>query len=984
MSKHQVKLDKNNVKRTRKPLNDNWYFSLADREDNKAVNYDHSEWDKLNLPHDWSMDFGYDKNHPTTTQGGFVKTGTGWYRKVIFVDESMCDKRVCIEFDGVFMNSDVYVNGHHLGRYPYGYTSFSYEISDYLSQGVNIIAVRIDCEKQPASRWYNGCGIYRHVWLTVSEKIYVDTWGTYIRTENVDSQNATVLIDTNIINSLQDTSAEIVHTIIDENDCEVSSHSFWESINKGETTVAHSFEVAKPKLWALDSPHLYKCKTQIIVAGNIIDEYVTTFGIRKIEYIADKGFFLNGENLKFKGVCLHHDAGVVGAAVPNCVIEKRLRLLKDMGCNAVRTAHNPFAPEFYDLCDKLGIMVMDEMFDGWDEVKAPYDYGLYFEERHEKDITDFLMRDRNHPSIVMWSIGNEVTNMKTEITKKLQDIVHRVDPTRPVTCGVNGASDMAEENRAILDIAGYNDGGGACFLYDKDHKTRPQQLMVATEAPHTYQTRGFYRTLTWWRDKNLPRIEIDNLCNEELFFDGHLKYKSSYDNSGVRTSVRDSWSLSEERPFLLGEFRWTGFDYHGECFGWPARWNDHGVIGMENYPKDSFYLYQSMWTDEPMVHMLPHWTHIDMEIGTKIPVWVYTNCDAAEVLLNGTSQGRKTRHDAKFMQWDVPYEKGEIKVFAYNDGEVMAEKSFRTAGVPSTIKVDTDYKETRITNMDTIQIDASICDNNGEMVPHGENNIYFNAFGDLSILGTENGDCVDTTPVRSSKRKAFYGRCMSLAKKHKHQKHDSSEIFVASLLGDVIFLDTTEVSVDFKRICLEDSDDKHRYYVNMRINEQDWFRYTESITIDKTTNVEVEIYCDDKPLFYMENVFTKGEKEKVVDLIHGNKVLNLEHPIGPFDEKMCGIWSDGEFDYDFKSNGTVVRMLGESQEQKIGFWWYDYPHDTFEDKEYAGQGEIWYDSGERSKIHMTTQQAKELILDNSNGAMGATFWFEEQVKLYKK
>ena len=559
----------------------------------------------------------------------------------------MLKQRVFIQFDGIFMNSDVYINGNHLGNRPYGYISFGYDISKYLVEGVNVIAVRVDCQNQEASRWYNGCGIYRHVWLTITEKIFVDNWGTYITTPQIEPNAAIIKIETDIINQRSEKEAvTIINTIYDRDNKEIHKNRQKQDVLKGANKVETTININTPKLWSIEDPYLYKCGTQIATDAMIMDTSSTTFGIRTLEWIPNKGFVLNGQNLKFKGVCNHHDSGVVGAAVLDKVLRNKLNLLKDMGCNAIRTAHNPFAPEFYDLCDELGLLVIDEIFDGWDEVKAKYDYGLYFDDWYEKDVTDFMKRDRNHPCIVMCSIGNEVPNMQTEITKKLSSLVHSLDPTRPVTCGVEGVSQMSEDNRAMLQIAGYNDGGGACFLYDRDHTKRPNQLMIATEAPHTRQTRGFYRTQTWWRDKNQARMEVNNLSDEELFFDGHIEYKSSYDNSGVRVCIRDSWTLAEERAFHMGEFRWTGFDYYGESYAWPARHMDSGIIGLDNCPKDSYYLYQSMWTKEPMIHMLPHWTHPNIKEGTAIPVWVYTNCEVAEVVVNGKCFGKKTRGNA--------------------------------------------------------------------------------------------------------------------------------------------------------------------------------------------------------------------------------------------------------------------------------------------------------------------------------------------------
>lgn len=445
-----------------------------------------------------------------------------------------------------------------------------------------------------------------------------------------------------------------------------------EDIQVGQNEVVQVLEIQEPKLWYPEEPNLYKVVTKLILDTVEIDSYETVCGIRIMDFVPNKGFFLNDKHYNLKGVCLHHDGGVVGAAVPETIWRKRIRLLKEMGCNSIRTAHNPFAPEFYDLCDEMGMFVMDEIFDGWEKPKAPYDYGLYFKEWHEKDCIDFIKRDRNHASVFMWSIGNEVHGMEVATTQKLVDLFHQYDDTRKVTCGVQGVGENSDANRAVLDVAGYNDGGGACFAYERDHEKRPEQLIITTEAPHTLQTRGYYRTQTWWRDKNLPRIEIENLTQEELFEDGYIGYASSYDNHGVRVCARDSYAFVEKLPYLCGEFRWVGIDYIGESFGWPMTKGDMGVIDTANLKKDHYYLYQSMWCDPkiaPMVHILPHWTHSNLDIGTIIPVWIYTNCDQIELFLNKKSLGKREKGTHKNLQFDVPYEEGELRAVAYLEGQ---------------------------------------------------------------------------------------------------------------------------------------------------------------------------------------------------------------------------------------------------------------------------------------------------------------------------
>lgn len=973
-------------------FDDYWFFSLEDRDEAITPHYDHSMWEKVQLPHDWSVSFGYDKAAPSGKKGGFVRTGIGYYRKPFYVDKTMLKQAISIEFDGVYMNSSVYVNGQLVGQRPYGYISFAYDINDYVVEGLNIIAVKVDCrDKAETSRWYNGCGIYRHVWLTITDKLHIDLWGTYVTTPDITQDAATIVIETDVVNGYEETkTVRIVHTIIDRAGKAVGTVADEVTIGETKQTCHGQVKVSKPHRWSIDDPYLYTCKTELYLNQHCVDVYDTRFGIRKTAYIPHKGFFLNGKHLKFKGVCIHHDAGVVGAAVPDKLLRKRLQMLKDMGCNAVRTAHNPFAPVFYDYCDELGLMVMDEVFDGWEIPKAPYDYGLYFDTWHVKDVTDWVRRDRNHPSIMLWSIGNEVHHMSTTINQELQDLVHQLDATRPVTCGVQGTSQISDDNRAILDIAGYNDGGGACFLYDEDHAKRPDQLMIATEAPHTSQTRGFYRTQTWWRDKNQPRLEIENLSEDELFFDGHLAYRSSYDNAGVRVCIRDSWTLTEERPYLMGEFRWSGFDYYGESFEWPAKWSDSGVIGVENYPKDAYYLYQSMWTTEPMIHLLPHWTHPNMPEGTPIPVWVYTNCDEAELFLNGISLGRCNRGKAKHLQWDVPYEPGRLEVIGYKNQQEVAKKAYDTAGTPATLKVTSDVDQLILDGKDVAQIDVDICDAQGVMVPHGENTLYFKAMGLVNILGTENGNVVDTTPIASKTKKAFYGKCMALVRSMNGDLINPLElhrtttgVYAASILGEAMFKDCTQVTVDVDFINLCGQHKPSAYVIEIQLNEQPWEVLTAPIVLQETTVVKARIYTMDELLFDIEATFYKGEREKVIDLAHGNKVLNLDKPVGPFAPEMVGIWHDGQFDYDFKGDGTLTRVLNAQQEQSIGYWWYDFPLDPFEAQTYAGQGEIWFHTGEKSPMKMVSQEGQEVILDNHNKAIRRARSYPEEIVFYR-
>ncbi|MCL2646611.1 MAG: DUF4982 domain-containing protein [Phycisphaerales bacterium] len=971
--------------RKRYSFNKDWHFSLSDLPEAKEIHFPHECWQKITLPHDWSAGADYERTAPSGLYGGFVKTGIGWYRKVFNITKETLNRRVLIEFDGIFMNSEIWINEKLIGKRPYGYISFAYDITNALTEGLNVIAVRVDCSNQSQSRWYNGCGIYRNVWLTETSKLCIAHHGVYITTPEVSTDRAVIHYEATLLNQTGKPQIVAVHASACHHGVHASAcHE--ERVAEGETTFSHCLEIKNPKLWSPEIPHMYELQIEIQSNGITIDSISTPFGIRKTDFIPHKGFFLNGTPYKFKGVCLHHDGGVVGSAVPETTLRKRLSLLKSMGCNAIRTAHNPFAPEFYDLCDRMGFFVMDELFDGWDVKKAAHDYGLYFNEWYKQDIEDFIKRDRNHPCVVIWSIGNEVHSIETDTTKKLLDIFHTLDPTRPCTCGIASVSQRSDANRALLDIAGYNDGGGACFIYADDHKRRPLQLMIATEAPHTSQTRGFYRTQTWWRDKNLPRIEIPNLTENEIFTDGNLHFRSSYDNAGVRVCARDSWNIAENTPYLCGEFRWSGIDYYGESPGWPSRKSESGVIDTANFPKDHYYLYQSMWTDphtSPMIHLLPHWTHPTLSPKNVIPVWIYTNCEAAELFLNGKSLGKQMREGRRHLQWDVPYAPGELTAMGLMHGKEVCRKTQRTAGEMKDIRLTADVETPVFDGKSTIQIDCAVCDAKGVMVPHAENAIYFHVDG-VELIGTENGNPIDLTSLKATTRTAFNGLCALTVRTTETQ--NDIRITAGAILGEKIFKTTTAVSIAVKELLFNTSTSSIVdifYTIDLTEPDQTSLRYTDSFTIHQSTVVKAAIYTSGKKLFTLNEHFTQGQRQPVIDLTHGNKPLSTGIPTGPFAIQARGLWTDGSFTFHFKENGELTRRLDDHHEQQLGYWWYDYPADIFENPDYAGTGEILFHSGERQRIHMTSQAALEMIIDNSQGAISSVYWTSKTISLKK-
>ncbi len=765
-----VSCSQSDVSRSRVSMDFDWKFIQEDIKGAEVTDFDDSKWRSLNVPHDWSIEGNYDKSNPAGKAGGFLPTGIGWYRKVIDInpEEGM---RYSIEFDGVYMNSDVWINGHHLGKRPYGYIGFSYDLTPYLRDGENILAVRVDHSKAPSGRWYTGSGIYRHVWLTATSNIYIPQWGTYVTTPKIDSSLANVSLECKINNDTkQSAELEIRSTIISKDGSTVSSAQSTLVVDANtQSKVVQNLEVKDPELWSPDTPTMYSIETNVYENGQCIDSYTTPLGIRSIELRGAKGFYLNGEPIKLKGLSNHHDAGPVGAAVPDDVLYSRLKKLKEMGCNALRTTHNPFAPEFYVMCDTMGFMVMNEAFDGWFTPKAKFDYGLYFEEWWQRDLEDFMHRDRNHPSVIMWSIGNEVPRFTGEQQKLISDYARSIDSSRPVS---QGRGYM----QPYIDLSGFNGHGEFRGVLEAHHEEFPDRTIVGTEITHTLQTRGIYRTKTWYRTKDNPApwekpedftemepliYKIPDLTQEEVFTGIPKEYQSSYDNSIVRVGVRDDWNRVENMDYYIGNFRWTGYDYIGESFNWPARTDNFGILDLAGFEKDHFYLYQSLWSDKPMVHILPHWTHHGLE-GVEIPVVVYTNCDEAELLLNGKSLGKKRMTDERQIVWLVPYEPGTITVESYDAAGNKISKSYSTADSAATIDIKVDRDKITANQQDVVVCEVTITDKNGVMVPNANNLINFEIDGPAKIIGVENGDILDLSPHKVNYRKAFNGKVLLL------------------------------------------------------------------------------------------------------------------------------------------------------------------------------------------------------------------------------
>ena len=782
----------NDNTRQRTSFNDNWRFSLGDVEGASVFTFDDNDWRQLNLPHDWAIEGEFSKDNPSGTGGGALPGGIGWYRKTFVADEAYAGKKVFIDFDGVYMNSEVFINGHSLGKRPYGYISFRYDLTPYLKIGEeNVIAVRVDNQEQPNSRWYSGCGIYRNVWLTVTNPIHVDLWGTYVTAPQVSDKEATVSVCTSVKNEgTALAEVKVISSLLDAEGNRVGETTSVLPISKDSVgTYQQTVKVVSPILWSVNNPYLYTLETEVWADDKLVDTYETTTGIRSFEFSADKGFLLNGEQVKIKGVCMHHDLGCLGAAVNTRAIERQLEILREMGCNGIRCSHNPPAPELLQLCDEMGFIVMDETFDMWRKKKTRYDYSLYFNEWHERDLTDLMLRDRNHPSIFMWSIGNEVLEQWSDanadtlsleeanmilnfghsaemlakegsemsvnslLTKKLADMTRTLDPTRPVTAGCNEPNPYNHLFASgALDIIGFNYHDDWFMGVPKNFPGKP---FIVTESVSSLMTRGYYKMPS---DKPI-------LCPERWdkpYYDPSFSC-SSYDHCRAPwgSHHENTLRLVSENDFISGQYIWTGFDYIGEPtpYGWSARSSYFGIVDLAGFPKDIYYMYQSQWTDKDVLHLYPHW---NWEEGQEIDLWAYFNhADEVELFINGRSQGVKTMPEDKYhVVWRVKYEPGTIKAVSRKDGKVVMEKEIHTAGEPAQIRLSADRTEIQADGTDLSFITVEIVDKDGNLCPNADNLVNFDVQGAAFIAGVDNGNQTSMESFKAPHRKAFYGKCL--------------------------------------------------------------------------------------------------------------------------------------------------------------------------------------------------------------------------------
>jgi len=766
-----------------------WRFALHSDDKPHETTFDDHAWRVLDLPHDWAIEGDFYALNPSGANGGALPGGIGWYRKHLNLNDNDASSRYVLHFDGAYMNTSVYVNGQLVGMRPYGFISFSYDITPYLKkQGDNVVAVKVDNSKQPNSRWYTGCGIYRHVYLMKSSDIRIEEWGVQALTE-VKKGKGKVSLNTKIENPGGRSRRVIVHqTLWNKAHQMVSKASKACQVEAKGATISQLLNVNKPQLWSLESPNLYTVTTEIEENGRILDRDTISIGLRNIAFDVKKGFFLNGKNIKINGVCLHGDLGCLGTAINEDALYRQLLMMKDMGVNAIRCSHNPPAPELLNLCDSMGLLVMDEAFDSWMQGKTTYDYSIYFKTWAERDLRDMVLRDRNHPSIILWSIGNEVLeqwnktksttvaledvnillnnsrdktllsstdtlNASAKLTQFLASIVRRYDPTRLISAGCNEVSPNNNLFKSgALDVIGFN-------YHQKKVADVPQNFpgkpFIMTETVSALHTRGYYRmpsdSLYRWPTHKRPFTEPSFMC-------------SSYDNSCAYwgSTHEQTWDIVKHTPYCSGQFIWTGFDYIGEPtpFNFPARSSYFGIVDLAGFPKDVYYLYQSEWTNKPVLHVFPHWNWIE---GQAIDLWCYYNqADEVELFINGKSQGvrKKSNEHEYHVAWHVTYEPGEVRVVARKNGKQVNEKTIRTAGAPHHIRLTPNRNVLKANGRSLSFVTVEVVDKEGNLCPWADQNIQFSLTGEGKIVGVDNGSPFSLERFQANSRHAFFGKCM--------------------------------------------------------------------------------------------------------------------------------------------------------------------------------------------------------------------------------
>lgn len=764
-------------------LDENWKFINREVVNANQPAYNDMDWQTISVPHDWAISQNFDMNIDvqevqvvedgekvskirTGRTGALPIYGVGWYRKVLPINVDDKGKRIFIEFDGAMSETKVFLNGQFVGEWPYGYSSFSFELTDKIQVGKeNVLAVRLE-NKPESSRWYAGAGIYRHVRLIKTSNVHVKHWGTYITTPAVNTKQAVVHIETKINGTTSDKkNLKLLTEIFTATGEKVGTVSSLQKMSEN-ISVNQTIKIKNPTLWSIDVPNLYVAVSKIYVDNMLVDEYETSFGCRSIRFDKDQGFFLNEKPVKIKGVCMHHDLGPLGAAVNYRATQRQMEMMKEMGANAIRTSHNPPSPELLQICDSIGLLVQVEAFDEWKHGKNKNGYNQFFEEWAEKDLQNMIRRDRNHPSVIMWSIGNEIREqgMKTEgkeIAAFLASICRREDPTRPVTAGFNNHTNAIRNGLAdVVDLVGFN---YKPHDYANKRKENPNYIIYGSETASTVSSRGEYK---------FPVIEFKGAWYQDY-------HVSSYDlEYPPWASTPDTeFEMQDDNEFVLGEFVWTGFDYLGEPTPYnertPARSSYFGIVDLAGLKKDRFYLYQSRWSNTPVLHLLPHWTWSD-RLGQQIPVYCYTNYPKAELFVNGVSMGVKEKNKSnkytryRLMWDDVIYQPGEIKVIAYDhNNQAVAEEIVKTASDPVSIKLTADRSTIRSNGKDLSFVTVEIVDKDGNLCPRTDNLLFFEVSGAGKLKALCNGDPTDQTAFSSNYMRAFNGKLVAVIESEK-------------------------------------------------------------------------------------------------------------------------------------------------------------------------------------------------------------------------
>ncbi|MEI3455675.1 MAG: beta-galactosidase GalB [Bacteroides cellulosilyticus] len=747
--------------------------------------FDDSEWRHLNLPHDWAIEgpFNIDYNGST---GKLPYWGIRWYRKTLELSQDDAGKQIYLDIDGAMSYASVWCNGQYVGGWPYGYASFRLDLTPYIKAGQkNVLAIRLD-NPDDTSRWYPGSGIYRNVWLVKTSPVHVEQWGTFVRNQQVDSEIAVMEMGVNIENHAgKDVQVKLQTSVyLQGKDGRPVGEEVTQSMTKdiaikkdSWSSARFQFKVDKPKLWDIDTPNCYVAVSRVFMDGKEMDSYETPFGIRTIEFTHDQGFMLNGQKVAIKGVCMHHDLGALGAAFNEVAAERQLRIMKEMGANAIRTSHNPPAPELVALCDRMGLMMQLELADTWQKGKRKNDYNLLFDDWSEADMRSLVRHYRNHPSVIMWSIGNEMPDQTTDqgviIARNLTAYCHDEDPTRPTSLGCNKRDAVFRDIVNQVDIFGLNYFHKTYPVFKEQNPTRRYH---ASETSSATSSRGeyFFPVTT---DVN------DSRSGFQL---------SSYDMTtiGWGCAPEVQFKMNEEYPFMSGEFVWTGFDYLGEPTPYnkdltnllnfsdpnelekarkeleelgkiktPSRSSYFGIVDLCGFPKDRYYNYKSYWRpDVPTVHILPHWNWQE-RIGEITPVHIYTSGDAVELFLNGKSLGRREKvHSYDRLTWDdVRYEPGSLRAIAYKNGQKWAEELVETTGKPAALQVTAEKTELKNDGTDLSFIRVAVVDSQGRVVPRSKNHLKFSVTGPAEIIATDNGDATSLLPFQLSERDAYNG-----------------------------------------------------------------------------------------------------------------------------------------------------------------------------------------------------------------------------------